>query len=100
MNNTRKMSLIVLLVSAFVIAACGSAAAPADEAAGADDGEVTYVDGIPQYGCLGTAEDAIVDLDCQEVTFAVENAYLPFNYIETETGMAGGWDYEVFPMIC
>jgi len=120
MNNARKMSLIVLLIGAFVIAACGGAAAPADEApvedameaevgeeameedAAASDApmEVTYVDGIPQYGCLGTAEDAIVDLECREVTFAVENAYLPFNYIEIATNQAAGWDYEIFPMIC
>lgn len=52
------------------------------------------------YECLGTAEDALVDLDCQEVTIAVENAYLPFNYISSETGQAGGWDYEVWPAIC
>ncbi len=120
MNNARKMSLIVLLIGAFVIAACGGAAAPADEApvedameaevgeeameedAAASDApmEVTYVDGIPQYGCLGTAEGAIVDLECREVTFAVENAYLPFNYIEIATNQAAGWDYEIFPMIC
>ncbi len=99
MNNTRKFSLIVLVIGAFVIAACGGSAEAAEDGA-MDSSEVTYVDGIPQYGCLGTAEDAIVDLECREVTFAVENAYLPFNYIEAETGLAGGWDYEVFPMIC
>lgn len=111
MNNARKISLIVLLVGAFVLAACGGSAEPVEEAvveeapeeeveAVEEVTEVTYVDGIPQYGCLGTAEDAIVDLECREVTFAVENAYLPFNYIEIETNQASGWDYEIFPMIC
>lgn len=49
-------------------------------------------------GCLGTAEDAIYDMECQEVTFAVENAYLPFNYIVD--GEPGGWDYDTFNEIC
>jgi polar amino acid transport system substrate-binding protein len=51
-------------------------------------------------GCLGTAEDAIVDLECREITIAVENAYLPFNYISLETGEAEGWDYDVWEEIC
>ena len=51
-------------------------------------------------GCLGTAEDAVVDLECREITIAIENAYLPFNYIELETGEPGGWDYEAWDEIC
>ncbi|MFN2145748.1 MAG: substrate-binding periplasmic protein, partial [Anaerolineales bacterium] len=51
-------------------------------------------------GCLGTAEGAIVDLDCREITFAVENAYLPFNYVSLDTGEAEGWDYDVFNEVC
>lgn len=51
-------------------------------------------------GCLGTAEDAIIDLECREITFAVENAYLPFNYVSLETGEAEGWDYDVFDEVC
>lgn len=50
--------------------------------------------------CLGTAEDAVVDLDCREVTIAVENMYLPFNYISIETGEPGGWDYDAWEEIC
>ncbi len=71
--------LSVLILSAMALAACGSSE-PA--------------------GCLGTAEDAVVDLDCREVTIAMENAYLPFNYIEIETGKPGGWDYEAWDEIC
>jgi polar amino acid transport system substrate-binding protein len=51
-------------------------------------------------GCLGKASDAIVDLDCQQVTIAVENAYLPFNYISLTSGETGGWDYEAWADIC
>ena len=38
--------------------------------------------------------------DSKEVTIAVENAYLPFNYIDPETGEGTGWDYEVWDAIC
>lgn len=48
--------------------------------------------------CLGTAEDALYDLECREITIAVENAYLPFNYIVN--GEPGGWDYDAFNEIC
>lgn len=57
--------------------------------------------GGPQVeGCLGTAGDAVVDLECREVNIAVENAYLPFNYIDPDTGEPAGWDYEVWNEIC
>jgi polar amino acid transport system substrate-binding protein len=35
-----------------------------------------------------------------EITIAVENAYLPFNYIDPDTGEPAGWDYEVWDEIC
>lgn len=92
MNNTSRISLLVLIVGVFVLSACSGAQEAAEE--------MEYVDGIPVYGCLGSAEDAIVDLECQEITVAVENAYLPFNYIVTETMQAEGWDYEVLYEIC
>ena len=34
------------------------------------------------------------------VRVAVENAYLPFNYLNPETGEPEGWDYEVWDEIC
>jgi polar amino acid transport system substrate-binding protein len=51
-------------------------------------------------GCLGSAAEAVVDLNCREITIAVENAYLPFNYIEVTTGQPGGWDYEAWNQLC
>lgn len=51
-------------------------------------------------GCLGSADKAIVDLECRKITVAVENAYLPFNYILVSTGEPGGWDYDALKEIC
>ncbi len=51
-------------------------------------------------GCLGAAEEALIDLKCREVTIAVENAYIPFNYVIASTGQAGGWDYDAWTDIC
>ena len=77
-----KLSLLILLVAALVLAGC-------------------QCGGLGRGGkCLGTAKDAIVDLKCREVTIAVENAYLPFNYIDPDTGKADGWDYDVWDEIC
>jgi polar amino acid transport system substrate-binding protein len=76
---------VFLLMAAFLVAAC-SPAGPASP--------------VQPEGCLGTAAEAIVDLDCREITVAVENAYLPFNYIELDTGQPGGWDYDTWNEIC
>ena len=36
----------------------------------------------------------------REITVAIENAYLPFNYILLETGEPGGWDYDFLAEAC
>jgi polar amino acid transport system substrate-binding protein len=51
-------------------------------------------------GCLGSADTAIVDLKCQKLTIAIENAYPPFNYINITTGIGEGWDYDAWDEIC
>ena len=43
---------------------------------------------------------ALPDLEGREITIAVENAYLPFNYISLETGEAAGWDYDAIDAMC
>lgn len=107
-----KFGLIVIICLSLLLSAC-QAAAPATDAVAATavtaatavsatvaapaatDSTAATVD-----GCLGAADTALVDLDCREVTIAVENVYLPFNYIELSTGKAGGWDYDIFNEIC
>jgi len=74
-----KKSLLLIFVLALVAAACGGGSAtPCDEV------EIT------------TGENGLPDLGGCEFTFAVENAYLPFNYIDAADGVAKGWDYDVF----
>jgi polar amino acid transport system substrate-binding protein len=102
----RKYSVVVLLVTlSLILAACGGAAATTQAPAtgGGDTGAQPASSGpsyMPSYGCLGTADQALKDLNCQQVTIAVENAYLPFNYVELDTGKAGGWDYDAWAEIC
>jgi len=114
MNRIRNLGITWWLLGAVLLSACAGATPEAPEAAETAEPvpaeeeaeapavteEVSYVGGIPVYGCLGTAEDALVDLECREVTVAIENAYLPFNYISSDTGLAGGWDYDVLVEIC
>lgn len=40
------------------------------------------------------------DLQGCELRIAVENAYQPFNYIDTDSGKAVGYDYDIFAEIC
>ncbi|KAF0109368.1 MAG: polar amino acid transport system substrate-binding protein [Chloroflexi bacterium] len=80
--KTKQFALpVAVIVFSLVLSACSGTKASSD-------------------GCLGKASDAIVDLKCQEVSIAVENAYLPFNYISIKTGEPGGWDYESWNEIC
>jgi len=49
---------------------------------------------VPNGASLST------DLGGREITIAVENAYLPFNYIDPSSGNPAGWDYDVWGAIC
>ena len=101
MRKFRLAALLLVLV--LVLAACASAGTGGEEAAVGELRKGTGPAGETRWdfgGCLGTAEDAIVDLGCREVTIAIENAYLPFNYVDLETGQPGGWDYDAWKEIC
>jgi polar amino acid transport system substrate-binding protein len=68
--------------------------------------DITYDDLFPPEEGEGeeeaeqVTEEDLPDLGGQEITIAVENAYLPFNYYDPETGEPTGWDYEVWDEIC
>ena len=80
--------LAILLVGSLLLAACGD---QAEDTPVAVDDPVEVED--PE-------EDKIADLGGQEITVAVENAYLPYNYIDPVTGDPAGWDYDVWDEIC
>ena len=61
---------------------------------------ITYDDLFPPEEGAADEGAALPDLGGQEVTIAVENAYLPFNYIDPTTGEPAGWDYDVWNEIC
>jgi polar amino acid transport system substrate-binding protein len=98
-------TLIAGLAIAMIAAACSPAADTGDgettttiattTTAGVDtttttgDGDTTTTSGT-----------GLPDLGGQVVTIAIENAYLPFNYINLQTKEAGGWDYDAWDEIC
>jgi polar amino acid transport system substrate-binding protein len=77
----KKQMVYLLVLAALALAACTPAAATEAPSAG------TGTDGLP-------------DLGGREVTVAVENAYLPFNYIDPVSAEPAGWDYEVWNEMC
>ena len=63
---------------------------------------VTTSDGNTQwtFGCLGKSDTSLVDLDCREIKIAVQNRFLPHNYIFLKTDEPGGLDYDMWWEIC
>ena len=94
--------LTLLTAISMVLAACKPAATPtpAQPAAGGESTQPTKAPEPTQAPASGGEESGLPDLGGREVTIAVENAYLPFNYIDPETGEPAGWDYEVWDEIC
>ncbi|MEN4012746.1 MAG: ABC transporter substrate-binding protein [Chloroflexota bacterium] len=92
--------IFVIVVMSLALTACGEPATPVTTTQPPVEEPLPAAATSQPGGCLGSAETAVVDLNCREVTIAVENAYLPFNYITLETGEPGGWDYEAWREIC
>jgi phosphate/phosphite/phosphonate ABC transporter binding protein len=93
----KKIYLIVsvLVTLSFILAACAPAA-PATTEAPPPVEETEVMTEEPE----AEPESALPDLGGREITIAVENAYLPFNYISLDTGEAGGWDYDFINEAC
>jgi polar amino acid transport system substrate-binding protein len=95
MSKTFKLPLVLLLLLALALAACGGGAAveeAADEAGAAVEEAAE--------GAADEMSAGLPDLGGREITVAVENAYLPFNYIDPATGEPAGWDYEAIGAMC
>ncbi|MBI4674575.1 MAG: transporter substrate-binding domain-containing protein [Chloroflexi bacterium] len=47
-----------------------------------------------------SSSGALPDLGGKTITVAIENAYIPFNYVRLDNGKAEGWDYDALAEIC
>ncbi len=83
----KKFGLLFVLLLALGLVACGGGGTETP-AGGTDAGD------------SGEASGDLPDLGGREITVAVENAYLPFNYIDPSTGEPAGWDYDAINAMC
>ena len=94
-KQTRLIGLLAVL--ALVAAACGGdSGGEGSTTAPADSATTTAADGTPTTG----ADSALPDLGGETITVAVENAYLPFNFILAGETEGQGWDYDAWRDIC
>jgi len=110
MKKTRLIGLLVLLILGLVLVACGGEVQDAvEEIAPTIAAKATEVAPTLEAAATAVAEKVekvaeepagLPDLGGREVTVAIENQYLPFNYINVNTGEAEGWDYEAWEEIC
>src|SRR5690349_14212070 len=87
----RKTLLAASALIVLLLAACGSAASGGGSAA-AGSGPCSKAE-IKQA-------DGKYDLGGCTLRIAEENAYQPFNFIDTKTNKAQGYDYDIFAAIC
>lgn len=89
----RSLMMVFAVVAMILMAACAPVAAP-----GGDGGEMAT--GGPCSEVTVGESDGMPDLQGCTLRIAVENAYQPFNYIDTDSGEAVGYDYDIFNEIC
>jgi polar amino acid transport system substrate-binding protein len=113
MKNKRLIWFIGLLLLALLLVACGGGGAAdepaAEESTDTDSGSEEAMDEEAMDDEAMDEEEMdeeamddsdLPDLGGREITIAVENAYLPFNYIDPDSGEPAGWDYAVWNEIC
>jgi len=89
------MLFVLLLSLALVACGGGGAEEPAAGEAPAEGAAEPTAEGAAEEGA-----STLPDLGGREITVAVENAYLPFNYIDPATGEPAGWDYDAIRAMC
>jgi len=88
----KKFALLFILLLSLALVACGGTG-------GTESSSAPTATEAP--GETGSGEtSALPDLGGREITVAVENAYLPFNYIDPTTGEPAGWDYDSIRAMC
>jgi len=107
-KNQRLIWLFGLILLALMLVACGGGGdEPTVEDAASDaaseeatEEEAMDEENMDEEESMDEEASDLPDLEGREVTIAVENAYLPFNYIDPNTGEPAGWDYDVWNEIC
>jgi polar amino acid transport system substrate-binding protein len=102
-KNQRLIWLFGLILLALMLVACGGGGdepTVEDAASDAASEEATEEEAMDEEESMDEEASDLPDLEGREVTIAVENAYLPFNYIDPNTGEPAGWDYDVWNEIC
>lgn len=90
MKYVSKVFLFAVMFMALVLVACGGQTQqPAEEAAAP-----------VEEAQDSTAAATLPDLGGREIKVALENAYLPFNYVDPSTGEPAGWDYDAIRAMC
>lgn len=103
-NKTRMMTLLAVI--ALAVAACSPADEGGDTTTSAAAEDTTTSEAAMTTTTAGadttTTGDAsaMPDLEGRTVTVAVENAYLPFNFILAGETEGQGWDYDAWRDIC
>ncbi|MCO6452446.1 MAG: transporter substrate-binding domain-containing protein [Caldilineales bacterium] len=86
--RTRLLILaLAIMALILVVAACAPPAAQNTAGGPCSTATIGEKDGMPDLG------------GCT-MRIAVENAYQPFNYIDTDTNTAVGYDYDIFAEVC
>jgi polar amino acid transport system substrate-binding protein len=105
MKYTKRL-MTMLAVLALALAACSPAADDGGDTTTSAAGDTTTSAAADTTTSAGgdtsTTGDAsaLPDLEGRTVTVAVENAYLPFNFILTGETEGQGWDYDAWRDIC
>ena len=104
MKKRQLIWLVGLLLLGLLLVACGGGTTSTEEPADTDSGSEVATDSDADASgdaeADAVSESGLPDLAGREITIAVENAYLPFNYIDPDSGEPAGWDYVVWNEIC
>lgn len=92
----RRKFLYILMIVLFAVSLVACGGGTAEEAAE----EPTTGDMAGDAASDAAPSSSLPDLAGREITVAVENAYLPFNYIALNSGEPAGWDYDTINYIC